>query len=314
MGAQTASFQPGAFPPSVLFIITSRCNLHCKMCAYGYKKGLNLPYPEFEKLAREMKENGVKIVYLSGGEPMLHPNFPEIVHFLKDLGFTVRLSTNGTLLSAERAGELELVDSLSISLDGFETIHDTIRGVPGTFNKALRGIQNVKARYSLLPISISVTVLPENASLIEDLIRFAKDIGVSDIGFQPFVPFFSADSQRPGISQQLAEQTSVIRDVFQQLAGSPENLGNIKEYYRLCQEFCKGNYQKLPPCHAGRSIFVIHPDGSVGPCSGIESTPRTPQETLREVFQSSSYLKTLEWAAAKKCSQCLFYCFYYPSV
>jgi len=91
--------------------ITSKCNLNCEGCWYARKDRRDMPFKEIQRIACEAKELGVRNVAIGGGEPLLHPEISEIVRYLKDLGFHVSITSNGTMLK-----ELE-VDELHLSAD-----------------------------------------------------------------------------------------------------------------------------------------------------------------------------------------------------
>ncbi|MBI5555428.1 MAG: radical SAM protein [Elusimicrobia bacterium] len=299
-------------PNNVLLVITSKCNLRCKTCSYGYSKGVDIPIDVLDKIAQELKDAGTKNVYITGGEPFLHKDFWKVITLFADRGLNIRLSTNGTLLKNVKSEELNKVKSISISLDGLEQTHDNIRGIKGTFAKVVKGIKNIKKVFPEIPISVSVTVLYENISQLCELIKFCKKLGVTDIGFQPFVPYFSTKYQRKKMAEEIHSNIKEVIGIFAWLKNRKESFANVKEFYYLCQNFCKGEYDKLPSCHAGRGIFQINPDCTVAPCSGVESTGNIKKQKIVEIFNSNEYIKLLEKAKTRNCQKCLFYCFFYP--
>ena len=131
--------------------LTSGCNLACQHCwlspAYQPDGGTggHLEYDLFAQAIEEGLPLGLRSVKLTGGEPLLHPDFVRIIDLLrqKELGLTIE--TNGTLLSRELARYLKehsTLGHISVSLDGAcaET-HDPFRGVKGSFDKAVQGVR-----------------------------------------------------------------------------------------------------------------------------------------------------------------------------
>lgn len=143
------------YPSTIYLAVNSVCNLRCKMCDVGqmnkrsqfYKnmiKAGNLSVETIEKLIKEVKGFNPMIA-ITSTEPLLHPKIVEIVRLVKRNGLECQLTTNGYLL--ENFAE-ELVrsglDYLWVSLDGPGEIHDKIRGVKGTFDRAVNGIKKIE--------------------------------------------------------------------------------------------------------------------------------------------------------------------------
>jgi MoaA/NifB/PqqE/SkfB family radical SAM enzyme len=143
---------PAGVPPlnSFYFYLTSGCNLACKHCwisptfqPHGTTGG-HLDYQLFELAIEEGLPLGLSHVKLTGGEPLLHPDFVRMVDFLyqKSLGLTIE--TNGTLLTHDLARFLwnrSRSGFISVSLDGSGAVtHDRFRGVSGSFEKACEAV------------------------------------------------------------------------------------------------------------------------------------------------------------------------------
>jgi SynChlorMet cassette radical SAM/SPASM protein ScmF len=125
---------------------------------------------------------------LTGGEPMLHPRYLEIVDMLTEEGLGLDMETNGTLMTAEIAKHLKEESSLtfiSVSLDGPDAeTHDGFRGVPGSFDDALRGLRYlVEAGYE----NVQVIMSPwrGNRELIPQVVQLALDNGAGSVKFNP---------------------------------------------------------------------------------------------------------------------------------
>jgi len=135
--------------------ITDRCNQNCKFCFYpkGRNKDLSL------QQIIEIVKKSPPIICLSGGEPTLHPDLPEIITRLKSIGKTVQVLTNGL-----RLADLELVKTLKaaglksvlFSLNGFsDHILEQIDNAP-CLEQKLKAIENLKAQGIQIELSISL--------------------------------------------------------------------------------------------------------------------------------------------------------------
>lgn len=188
---------PEGVPPlnSLYLYLTSCCNLRCRHCwispVYEGEKLQPGTYVDFEALklgVHEAKELGLSCTKLTGGEPMLHPHFSEIVSFLSSEEISLTMETNGTLITPELAGFLKdesTMQFISVSLDAPEASgHDAFRGVKGAFERALNGLDAlVDAGYSNCQVIMSV--YRGNRDKVADLVKLATDHGAASVKFNP---------------------------------------------------------------------------------------------------------------------------------
>jgi len=131
--------------PSLRYLevqITDRCNLRCRHCYIGDGLYQDLSVEHIQKLLKEFEEiQGLRLL-LSGGEPLLHPNFWEINDILRDQAFRSVLLSNGTLITRDVSRRVR-VHEVQISLDGMKEGHESIRG-KGNFEKTLTAIDNLQ--------------------------------------------------------------------------------------------------------------------------------------------------------------------------
>ncbi|MBN2799902.1 MAG: radical SAM protein [Deltaproteobacteria bacterium] len=132
--------------------LTTRCNLRCKMCGQWGEQGTQhgkeahtLPLELALTLVDEAAARGAQLT-LWGGEPLLYPHLPELLARATERGAVLGVITNGVLL--ERYAEALVsagVNQVMVSLDGPEAVHDPLRGVPGTFQRVMRGLRALQA-------------------------------------------------------------------------------------------------------------------------------------------------------------------------
>lgn len=178
-----ASIKTGEIPnpspiPSLRYLefqITDRCNLRCRHCYIGDSRHQDLPLEKVFKVLKEFEEiQGLRLL-LSGGEPLLHPNFWKINDVLRDYKFRSALLSNGTLITQEAAKKL-CVHEVQISLDGMKEGHESIRG-EGTFEKALRAIDHLQE--AKIQVSVATMIHGKNLKEFERLASLiqSKKIG-----------------------------------------------------------------------------------------------------------------------------------------
>lgn len=134
----------------LFFELTDACNLSCLHCGSNAcpQNRAYLSTKDIERVLRSVaaRYNPSEImVCLTGGEPLLHPDFFSISQYAKELGFSCGMTTNGTLISPEVAERLipDGICSVTVSIDGMATTHDWFRNTNGSFDRALLGVRNL---------------------------------------------------------------------------------------------------------------------------------------------------------------------------
>jgi len=190
-------------PETVSLLLTYQCNLRCQMCGQWGERGSlkDRPLSEtkvymdisiIERLIGEIKGFHPTIT-LFGGEPLLHPQWKEIVTRIKRSGLRCNMISNGILLKkrAEDAVQLDL-DEIIFSLDGPSGVHDAIRGGKGVFNRALEGFQylaEVKKRYGKKRprVNVNTVIWEENHTILGDIVEQAGRFGAQTITFHHLI-------------------------------------------------------------------------------------------------------------------------------
>jgi len=187
---------PDGVPPlrSFYLYLTASCNLRCRHC-WITPEFSNKPVPgktidpkALQDAVIEAKTLGLAHVKLTGGEPMLHPQFKETMDMLTIEGLSMSMETNGTLITQEMAHYLKEktnVDFVSVSIDSSVAAeHDAFRGVRGAFDAALRGLDYlVDAGYANCQVIMSVH--RDNKDRMEDLTRLAAEHRAETVKFNP---------------------------------------------------------------------------------------------------------------------------------
>ncbi|GFH62827.1 MAG: alternative heme biosynthesis protein AhbC [Candidatus Desulfovibrio kirbyi] len=167
--------------PVVVWNMTQRCNLKCAHC-YAHATGMSgtdaINTSQSIVIIDDIAAYGVPVVLFSGGEPLAREDLPDLARHATQKGMRAVISTNGTLISREKARELKAVglSYVGISLDGLEKVHDTFRRVPGAFKDALAGIANCQAEG--LKVGLRFTINKGNVTEIPGIFRLLKDLEV----------------------------------------------------------------------------------------------------------------------------------------
>jgi len=169
--------------PHIRVLVTPNCNLKCPYCrpggeGYSEEKNILLTPKEIKKIIQICISIGFRDVKVSGGEPFLRDDLPEILKNLVSFTElrTIQLITNGTLLPQgyHKIADIDF-QGITISLDTIDPkTYQDITGV-NKLNDVLKGI-NVVKEYGKHPITINCVVTKKNVCQIKDLIRFADEI------------------------------------------------------------------------------------------------------------------------------------------
>ncbi|WNJ99558.1 heme d1 biosynthesis radical SAM protein NirJ [Thalassospiraceae bacterium LMO-JJ14] len=164
--------------PVVIWNLIRRCNLKCKHC-YSISSDHNFPgelsTKEVFSVMDDLWSFGVRVLILSGGEPLLRPDIFEISRRAKEMGFYAGLSTNGTLIDEANIKDIAAAeyDYVGISLDGIGATHDAFRGQTGAFDKSLLAAK-LCAKHDL-KVGLRFTMTLDNAHQLPDLLHLIED-------------------------------------------------------------------------------------------------------------------------------------------
>jgi SynChlorMet cassette radical SAM/SPASM protein ScmF len=180
---------------SFYLYLSDSCNLACRHCWITPHFVDGKPDPgqvidkdTLQKAVEEAKPMGLSHAKLTGGEPLLHPNFVEIASMLTRAGLSLDMETNGILITAEMARffkQKTKISFISISIDGADAeTHDWFRGVEGAYHKALRGLDYlVQAGYKNAQVIMAVH--QKNVDQVEDVVRLAAAHGAASVKLNP---------------------------------------------------------------------------------------------------------------------------------
>ena len=172
--------------PVVVWNTTKACNLscdHCYVAADTDRAPGELTTSEGKRLLEQLAAYGVPVVLFSGGEPLVREDLAELVGYATDLGLRAVLSTNGTLLTAERARALAAagLSYAGVSVDGRRETNDAFRGQRGAFDAAVRGME--AAMDAGLKTGLRYTLTDRTAPDMAGVIDLLTDIGVDRFCF-----------------------------------------------------------------------------------------------------------------------------------
>ena len=261
-----------SFPPkSICLILTEQCNLQCVMCDIGQKNAQNATvasFPLTESISKgetALKlENWKQLVddisakqwdpllLLTGTEPFLYPQVTELIDYIVSRNLRLHITTNGTLLSRHAETLVKLCTNpgsltLTISLDGIGEVHDSIRGVTGTFDRAIKGLQAIDERKKIVgskwpEVSVCYTISNFNDHHINEFVNwfYHRDFGLKSITFSHL--WFKDKTIVREHNQKYGNQCSVEQANLGGLDIGAIDMGSVAGQLRTVRE----SYKDLP--------------------------------------------------------------------
>ena len=184
------------YPIYLEISLCGMCNQRCIFCSVDYTghKPNVLDVKYYRKFITEAAKRGVKSVMFAGsGEPLLHKKFSEIVSITKKNGIDVAVTSNGVMLTEEKAQScLKYLSWFRVSLDaGTAKTYSRIHGTkPQDFNVVLNNLKNavrIRNKYKYeCTIGAQFLLLPHNADEMMVLARKLRNIGVDYLTIKPY--------------------------------------------------------------------------------------------------------------------------------
>jgi len=311
------------FPDHPVWEMTTACNLDCIHChtAGGEPADDELTTDEGKYLLAELAQvMQFRMMAFTGGEPLMRPDLYELLAYSQALGFRNTIATNATLINDQVAQQLREngVVIAAVSLDGFTAeTHDKIRGLPGSFEKAVRGMRALTNAGILLHINI--TAMEYNVEQIERLMTLVNELKTGILLIYQLVPVgrgrvienavLDKDANR-WLIEFMANAQRETNAIMEPVAGPQYWPFLIKRAHMssgmplwLAEKVFHG-------CAAGRGFIYIKPDGAVWPCPFIElSCGNVRDMAFKDIWSGSEILNQLrnrEWLLKGQCGDCKY--------
>jgi MoaA/NifB/PqqE/SkfB family radical SAM enzyme len=268
-------------PLSGGFFLTRRCNLDCRHCYIVNKKeGLKeLSFDAWKVIFDKFIEMGMLWALLSGGEPLLRPDFSDIYMYLKKRGVLVSVFTNATLINEDVAKMFKEYPprGLEITVYGSnKEVYERVTQIKGSYEKFINGL-NILDKYNI-PYTLKAMVMKSNYEDLDNIIKFAESRGCK---FDGSIKGFRFDGQLNLRSRKNAKWQKDIEEeekrnrIIKEERLDIDTLIFLDEKYSLRKEalekFCEKFYfapnnDLLFNCGAGLQGFHIDSNGDFQLC------------------------------------------------
>lgn len=289
-------------PTRVELELTERCNLSCRFC-YNSQKPVDSPC--VMQILQRLTEEGVPEIVLTGGEPVLHPQFKDILYRCSSMFQKTMIQTNGTLIDddvAELLAENEVYE-VNISIHGSSRLHDALTMHEGSHKNASEAIKRLVRRN--VRVSSNFVMTKENIAGLESNLADLYLLGVRCMTLTRFTPtgVGSANSQMALSRKEIVEAIRIADQFSQTHTNATVLLANSLPFCSLprsLSSYCEH-------CHFGASRFYIDINGNVLMC-GMSRVRlgNIMQETFAEIKEHSKEFSChiLGEDVPKECSTC----------
>ncbi|MFC2094320.1 radical SAM protein [Bacteroidota bacterium] len=313
--------------PIVILMPHSRCNCRCVMCDIwkGNNNVQQLNETDIEQLLSSLKKLKTRLVVMSGGEALMHPNFFRLCDILSSRKIKITILSTGLLLKKYAEQIVVKTDEVIVSLDGSQEVHDKIRNIPEAFNKLNDGVTELKILNKAYRVTARCVVQKANFYDLPNIIDAAHEIGLDQVSFLNADVSTDAFNRVDLWEDDKVEEVRLSRDEVDQfkeiienlvtthfkdfksgfIAESPEKLRKFYNYYAAFHGLC--DFPSVH-CNAPWVSAVIEADGSVRPCFFHAKIGNIRDSTLTELInspESISFRKTLDTTTNPICKKCV---------
>lgn len=299
-------------PINGIFELTPLCNMNCDMCFVRLNPeeqkdiGQLRSVDEWMSVSEEMQKAGTLFVLLTGGEPLLYPDFRKLYLHLKKLGMIITINTNGTLLNEEWADFFAKYKPRRINITIYgknSDTYDKLCHYADGFERAIHAIQLLKARN--VDVKMNGSITPTNSEDGMELIQLARQL---DIPWKIDTYMYPGSRERKQSFNENARLTpscaaKVRISLMQQKNDNFEEIA--KDFIEKAEKSSPGVSEPMSvPCRAGRSSFAINWQGYMRPCIMVTE----PEVSVFSQGFVSAWRQIVEDTArirlSSKCSAC----------
>lgn len=311
--------------------ITGRCNYrcrHCYMSAPEAKYG-ELSHDQCLDIVQQLAEAGIYNVSLTGGEPLVRPDFLEIVDALLERNISIsQIYSNGALINERLLDHFKsrrIRPDFSISFDGVGC-HDWLRGVPGAEQKVLDAFRLLRAHG--FPISVEMSLHKGNIHTLEATVRLLAQHGVRWVKTSPTTDAGDWLKEQGQYTLGADELFSFYLDYIPKYraAGAPMSImlgGSFacdkgsEKYWIPCKKYDGSEgMRRQTVCRSARTTMYISADGRLLPCIPLtgsslqDEMPKITEMGLIQALSDSKYLHAIDTrldellAHNEKCNSC----------
>ncbi len=288
------------FPTIVNIEITRRCLLDCKHCYItseehksSKKKGLELlNREEIDTLVKELRDMGVFLIVLTGGEPCIASNVKDYIDACNKYNVMFELFSCLQIIPDWLNSSLKNLSRIQVSIYSLENqIHDSITQKVGSLENSLKNIKKLKDKGFYIEIATPIMTL--NFENRHEISKYFEDLGIKQNFSWPILnEYYTPHTGKSSLN--------ISKEQFLQF--NKENPDFIIH--------CEWETKDMPLCVAGISVFSISADGNVFPCSQYPLViGNLFEEKISTLYKSKKMKDAISYRVKDLCSDCEHYNF-----
>lgn len=299
-------------PINGILELTPLCNMDCEMCFVRLsakeqkEKGTLRTLEEWLILAKQMQKAGTLFVLLTGGEPLLYPEFRKLYRALLQMGMILTVNTNGTLIDEEWADFFAQYKPrrVNITIYGKDAeTYDRLCHFAGGYEKAVRAVQLLRARG--VDVKINGSVTPFNVADTEALVSLAKQLQVPwklDTYMYPA----SRERNRCFVEEARLTPEEAARVRLWLMQQGQENFPEIAKRFLEKAENPEAQIEdsRAVSCRAGRSSFAVNWQGYLRPCIMVTKPQTDAFSQDFEIAWKEIVAETRQIELSMQCASC----------
>jgi len=328
---------PEVKPYKLNLIVTYRCNSKCRTCNI-WKVYLEDP----QKVSEELKTDEIQKVFksvkddllwlnITGGEPTLRADLTDLITYASEKCrklSVINFPTNG--LVPEKTNRMceEIANSVrkdlnlyvTVSLDGPPDVHDDIRGVKGSFSRAIETFRLVNAiKNRNLHVGFQFTLSKYNVHMAYDFVKQLVDIGPLIVTVAHRAEFFKNIDAEDVIAppEKTISTLRQIYKVFKSFSGNPLQSLLPRMYAKFAVQYVRRPNEMVLPCASSYATCTIDPYGNVQPCPYMSARKINVGDygyDLGRIVKLREVRNIREAVKRKSCPKCWMNCEAYPTI
>ena len=311
MHQQDSSLAPPSSqaPHYVSWEITHRCDARCVYCYASAgpdaEASNELTTAEALTVIDQLADSGGLILAFSGGEPLLRPDWRQLMRYAMARRLVVTVITNGSSIGRQEAAELSdlEVESVTVSLDSHRPeVHDSLRRLPGLHARAVSAIRHLIAQG--VRVVVNFTPIRQNWLDLRGVTEFVHSLGADALSLSEYVPVGRGTSDMsldPEDLRSLIREWEELREIYRGRLTLAANDRTVAMLQTADDAGCT-------ECGAAYSAARIDPEGTVNPCAFLTlPLGSLRSETLAEVWRRAGQVRDAQarsGGSGNSCAAC----------
>lgn len=277
-------------PTDAIIAVTYKCNSKCVMCDIWKKPVCE----EIEPQLYNRLPSSLKFINISGGEPFLRKNLPDIIAILSETCNKPRIgiSTNGLLTERIKENMETILSngiknvSVNVSIHGIGEFHNSVEGIKDAFNKAIKTLHILK-EIGVKDLGIAYTATNYNIDQLSKVIKLAKEL---DVQYTFCGVAHSSELMFKSNNEPIVDLEE-LRDQLEKITKDHLRSFYPKDWFRAYID--SGNYyyaktgKRKIQCGAGADFFFMTPDGDIHPDNVLDwNFGNIKNQTFDEIWHS----------------------------